>query len=305
MFFRLFSQRQAFWIVFALVTLVLVGSSLGVVGWIALRLPGLGPQPSPAAAAAIYTDYDPDNPNLSPEAVQAMANYTAQFPQPQNVQILTGMDTAQISNYMVNQVSGGLKVNCNYCHNINDFASDESPNKAKARQMMQMVADLNQNWLTQLPASAGGKQVTCATCHNGQPVFATYPTDQSPLPDDFRLPLDDLDVLQITGKDDPSLDAVQLNQYTMSHMNASLGVGCAYCHNANWFPSNEKEEKGYALTMLQMAQHIDQQYAAIINNQSPSCYMCHRGAALPPGSANGIADVPAPLSSNPSARATP
>jgi photosynthetic reaction center cytochrome c subunit len=85
----------------------------------------------------------------------------------------------------------------------------------------------------------------------------------------------------------------------MNHFNQSLGVGCAFCHNAKYFPSDERAEKGYALTMLTMAQHINTQYLSLMNNKAPSCWMCHRGAMLPPGSANP-GQVPAVLSSTPS-----
>ena len=113
-----------------------------------------------------------------------------QQPQPQNVQVLTGMNTGQIAAYMVSHVAGGLKVDCTYCHNLanGNFADNSVPAKAKAREMMLMAADLNQNFISQLPQSVGGKQVTCATCHNGRPLvlngapntgaLSNYPPDQ-------------------------------------------------------------------------------------------------------------------------------
>lgn len=298
----MFSQRTAFLFVFGLISVVLVGSSLGLVGWIYNRI-----RP-PAAAAApntTYVNYDPAGDYLTPDSLQKMTEYVAANPEPQNVQVLQGMNTGQIAAYMVSQVSGGLKVGCAYCHALTNgnFADDSNPNKDKARQMMLMAADLNQNWITQLPASVGEYQVTCATCHNGQPVFRAYPEDQSPLPDDYRLPLDNLDALRVTGQDDPQLDEVQINQYTMAFMNKSLGVGCAFCHNANYFPSNEIPNKGYALIMLRMVQHLEQNYnrnnGGLLLNQTPSCYTCHVGQQIPPGAAVGPQAVPAVLSSNP------
>jgi photosynthetic reaction center cytochrome c subunit len=304
----LFSERSAFLAVFALISLAFLVGSIGVVWWISgylrAQARAAAPQPSP-----IYTAYTnlPSN-YLKPESLAAMTAYTNAHPQPQNVQILKGLSTAQIANYMVAQVSGGLKVDCTHCHNLanGNFADESNPNKAKSRQMMLMSADLNQNFVAKLPESVGNKQITCATCHNGRPVNfngqtgpgTNYPADQSTNPDSFRLPLDNLDVLKITGKRDPDLNAVQLNQYTMYHMNQSLGVGCTFCHNARYFPSNEIPQKGYALTMLQMTQHIKQQYLSLMNNKEPSCWMCHRGASLPPGSANP-GQVPAVLSSKP------
>jgi photosynthetic reaction center cytochrome c subunit len=305
----LFGERTTFLLVFGLISLVLMAGSIGIVGWIRGLLRGLEP---PAPTSPIYTAYSNEPSSyLQPASLAAMAQYTAANPQPKNVKVLTGQSTAQITNYMIGQVAGGLKVDCTYCHTLanGDFSDDTNPNKEKSRQMMLMAADLNQNFVSQLPASVGGKQITCATCHNGKAnnfngtsgAGSNYPADQSPAPDSYRLPLDNLDVLLITGKIDPDLGAVQYNQNTMYHMTRSLGVGCAFCHNAKYFPSDERAEKGYSLTMLRMAQHLNQQYLSIMNNKTPSCWMCHRGANLPPGSANE-GQVPPMLSTTPLGR---
>lgn len=303
------SQRTAFLLVFGLITLVLVGGSLGLVGWIASQLRSIAraeaPEKSPSAN--IYVNYDPGaggTSYLRPESLAAMTAYIQQYPQPQNAQVLKGMTTGQIASYMVSQVAGGMRVDCTYCHNLaNGNFAEESAKKTTARQMMLMSADLNQNWIKLLPESVGQYQVTCATCHNGKPGPVTYPADQSPLPDNFRLPLNNLDVLLVTGKEDPSLQAVQVNQWTMSHMNRSLGVGCNFCHNANYFASNEVANKGYALTMLKMVQHLNntwsQEGGGQLLLQTPSCYTCHQGNPIPPGAAKSPADVPAVLSSFP------
>ena len=311
----LFSERTIFFIVFGLISLALLLGSVGIVGWIRGVMNGLTP---PAVASPIYTAYNNQPTDyLKPESLLAMTKYITENPEPKDARVLTGMNSGEIAVYMVGQVAGGLKVDCTYCHNLanGDFSSEENlpmaegrniSRKELARQMMLMSGDLNQNFVSKLPAAVGGKQVTCATCHNGLPnnfngtagLGSNYPADQSPVPDGYRLPLDNLDVLLITGKIDPDLAVVQYNQYTMSHFNKSLGVGCAFCHNANYFPSNERAEKGYALTMLQMAQHLDQQYLSVMNGKGPSCWMCHRGAMLPPGSANP-GQVPAVLSGTP------
>lgn len=303
-----------FYAVFGIVSLVFALGSIGTVLWIRGQIVSLTPAP---AVSAAYTNYsvepaDPAKPYLQPASLAAMSKYITENPQPQNVQVLTGMDTAQIANYMVGMVAGGLKVDCTYCHVLTNgnFADETNPQKAKARQMMLMSQDLNQNWVAQLPASVGGKQVTCATCHNGRPVnfnggnsglLSNYPADQAPLPDTFQLKLEspaDLDLLLITGKKDPDLAAVQYNQQVMTHQTKALGVGCAFCHNANYFPSNEIPQKGHALIMLKMAQHINATYKPIMGNKAPSCWMCHQGQRLPPGSANP-GQVPAVLGYTP------
>jgi photosynthetic reaction center cytochrome c subunit len=322
----LFSQRTAFLIVFGAISVAFMVSSIGIVGWIRDRLRIVSPPP---ATSPVYTNFATGPTTyLKPESLAAMNAYIQANPQPKNAQVLAGLSTAQIANYMVAQVSGGLKVDCSHCHNLanGDFASEENlplsqnqnvTNKALARQMMLMSADLNQNWITRLPASVGNKQITCATCHNGAAAnlngdattsaFSNYPADQSPLPDDYLLPLQltypgvltvTNEINPATGKISPDLNKVQLNQNTMYHMNASLGAGCALCHNANYFPSNERPQKGYAITMLNMSKHINDQYKPILANKSPSCWMCHRGQQLPPGSANE-GQVPPMLSTQP------
>jgi photosynthetic reaction center cytochrome c subunit len=276
------------------------------------------PGPADPIVSDVYVNYDiqpaaGQEPYLLPESLAAMAAYTQQFPQPQNVQVLTGMTTAQISAYMVQQVSGGLKVDCSYCHNVANFAQEDGyPNaarKIRARAMMLMSADLNQNYVAQLPASVGGYQVTCATCHNGKPILETYPTSiMNTLPNDWTLPFDQdyPGVFTVTGDRSKSNAEVEQNQFAMYHMNVSLGQGCTFCHNARYFPSDEIAQKGYAMTMLNMTNTIYNSYVApggnfgdgIMAGKSPSCWMCHQGARIPPGAAKP-GTVPTVLSRTP------
>jgi hypothetical protein len=74
---------------------------------------------------------------------------------------------------------------CLYCHvgstetprSTWDYASDDNPMKAKARVMMEMVAEINEVSLARLDARiAPSLEVGCYTCHAGR-------TDPSPLPD--------------------------------------------------------------------------------------------------------------------------
>lgn len=324
------------WFIFALISLILAGGGFLLVAWIAWQL--LGQQPAPQVTTG-YVKYNTSGAYLNtPEwaaANEAYRAYVAEHPQPQNVKILTGMDTAQIYAYMVNQFAGGLGVSCQHCHNLaqGNFADETNPNKHVARQMLLMAADLNQNWITQLPASVGNYQVSCATCHNGKPVnlsgqtsgtnrpqnLSNYPVEQAPIPDNFHIKLDtpaDIELLQVTGKLNADLFDVQYNQYVMTHMNYSLGVGCAFCHNAAYFPSNEIPQKGHALIMLKMVQYLNAGqvpaeyqytdpaytrgtgYLAAMNGKTPSCWMCHRENQVPPGAmTNG--SVPPQISSNP------
>lgn len=301
-------QRTGFWVVFAGIGGFLLLVALVLPAWIYGQLSKLDEQADLAAAPrdTAFVDYSiSPRDYLRDESSTKMDEYTKQFPQPQNVQVLKGLSTTEISTYMVRHVSGGLKVDCTYCHNINNFSEDALPTKATARSMMLMSADLNQNYIAQLPASVGNYQITCATCHNGKPVYATYPLEiQNTLPNDYQLPLE-LDYpggLVVNGRLDKSLSDVELNQYTMYHMNVSLGQGCTFCHNARYFPSNEIEQKNHTIIMLQMSKHLWETYEPILNNRYPSCWQCHQRARIPPASAVGDpaqSGVPSMLAAKP------
>lgn len=274
-------------------------------------------------SSEIYVDFFVDEARyISDEAYIAMGDYQRNFPEPQNVQVLTGMSTQAINGYMMNHVVTGMKVNCTYCHNLNNFAADEwgdteEINAAEERKMLSrehliMTQDLNRNWLAELPQLTNQKQpsgaaITCATCHNGAAQPVTWPADLQSLPDDFRLPLDaeyDLTlenqgILNVNARDDISLDSVQYNQYVMYHMNRSLNVGCTHCHNSRYFPSQEVPAIHYAANHLQMAQHILQEYGDTLNNKEPSCLMCHQENVVPPGAARSMELIPDALAAPP------
>jgi photosynthetic reaction center cytochrome c subunit len=289
--------RAAVTAVSLLVAGALALGSIFMVGWIWDRVKQKAPAPP---QSSIYLAYDQSGAYQQSTdwaaAQKAYQAYSTQFPQPQNAQVLKGWSTAQIYAYMVTQVSGGLKVSCQYCHNINNFSLDDNPIKVKARAMLLMSGDLNRNFISTLPATVGGYQVTCATCHNGQPKFETYPIKiQNTLPRTYTLPLN-LNFpggFVVTGRTDVGLDAVQQNQYAMYHMNVSLGQGCTFCHNSRHFPSNEIIQKTHALTMLKMAKYITDTYVApggipangIMAGRNVSCWMCHQGARVPPAGA--------------------
>jgi photosynthetic reaction center cytochrome c subunit len=298
--------RRRFYLFGGLFLAFMSAVSIATFWWIFYKVV---PPPAAPVESAVYVNYDSTGTYLQPESLAAMNAYIEANPNPQAVQVLQGLTTAQISSYMVSQVSGGLKVDCSYCHNVANFADESNPRKATARAMMLMSADLNQNHIAKLPASVGGYQVTCATCHNGQPQFETYPVEiQNTLPNDFRLPLDRRypGGVVVTGDPTKSNPDVELNQYTMYHMNVSLGQGCTFCHNSRYFPSYEIDQKAYALTMLLMSKHIQENYVApggqlsqgIMAGKSPSCWMCHQGARIPGGAAKP-GQVPAVLSSTP------
>lgn len=304
-----FGQSFSFLVVFVVITGILVSGALWVVVFVRSTAVSAAEAEAPPLNPA-YVNYVTVGQYINPESNVAIQEYLIEYPEPQNVQVLTGMSTTQVWNFMTTYVAGGLKQDCSYCHDINNFAADGAEigddevaaRKANARIHLRMVADLNQNWLPKLAEVEGkhpsGAQISCATCHNGQPQPVAWPENLHALPDDYRLPLDDLDVLLVTGNLDVSLDTVQYNQHTMYHMNESLGVGCTHCHNSRYFPSWEQPAKYYALTMLQMSQHIRAEYQDSMNGQEPSCYLCHRNQVRPPGAVQSEDFLPEVLQSS-------
>ena len=68
----------------------------------------------------------------------------------------------------MNDMGGALGVSCEHCH-TSRFADDDTPAKARAREMMTMVKRINTGYLARAP-------VTCWTCHRGNatpPEFGT------------------------------------------------------------------------------------------------------------------------------------
>lgn len=318
-----FGKKGLFWLIFAGVSLVLVGLSYWVITFVWAQVSEDEPPDVEDALSLIYIDYNvnPDD-YISPESYLAMAAYQQQFPETQNVQVLSDLTTVEIIGYMINHMSAGLGVNCTYCHSLENFAADvwDDPvamaAKDMARQHLRLTGDLNQNWLTQLASltpdkQPSGAQITCAVCHNGQPLPNPWEQESIALPDSFRLPVggpndspipagteliysvDELGYLNVNANYDVGLDAVQLNQYVMYHMNMSMNVGCTHCHNSRYFPSyTGVPAKYYAMNMLQMSQHIWTEWGDTFDGNQPSCYMCHQGAVIPPGAARSVDVMP-------------
>src|SRR5688500_19686179 len=101
----------------------------------------------------------------------------AQAPKPEvvesaNVKVLTGLYAQQFQEEM-NLIVQALGVTCNTCHVRNNFASEEKPEKLKARQMLEMTKAINQQFFPDYKPKEGESvldRVTCYTCHNGETV---------------------------------------------------------------------------------------------------------------------------------------
>jgi len=99
-----------------------------------------------------------------------------------NIQVLKGLPQSQLVPTM-NFISVSLGVKCTFCH-VNkddkwDFASDEKPEKATAREMIKMLLNVNKTTFK------GATEVTCNTCHRGRSHPAggiSFPLSHAPEP---------------------------------------------------------------------------------------------------------------------------
>src|SRR5579863_5900091 len=96
-----------------------------------------------------------------------------------NIQVLKDLDANQLQPAM-QFIAASLGVECSYCHVENAPEKDDKPQKASARKMLQMTADINRT------AFNGRRNVTCFSCHHGATSPLSIPIIQetvTPMPD--------------------------------------------------------------------------------------------------------------------------
>jgi Photosynthetic reaction centre cytochrome C subunit len=85
---------------------------------------------------------------------------------PKNLQILPKTMTKDQIKVVMKHFAKDLGVECDYCHDVPDMASDKLQPKLIARQMMKMTEEIDTKWLD---GKNGPKaMVTCNTCHRGE-----------------------------------------------------------------------------------------------------------------------------------------
>lgn len=113
-----------------------------------------------------------------------------------NLKVLQQLPESQLFSVM-NLVATSLGVRCDFCHvqenpnlakspsNVGgwQWAKDDKPQKRKAREMMQMVIELNANRFN------GEHRVTCYTCHQGSTRPARTPPIPPPAPGTGKTPV--------------------------------------------------------------------------------------------------------------------
>lgn len=108
----------------------------------------------------------------------AMAQGKWQWPEhPRNIKALPDSISAEQLRSVMRQYSGSLGVRCVHCHKGEegkpfsewDFASDENPNKQRAREMIRMMNDINLHLTRIEPSGDQRVAANCFTCHRGRP----------------------------------------------------------------------------------------------------------------------------------------
>lgn len=80
-----------------------------------------------------------------------------------NLQVLTFVKSKKELKGWMEMIKTSLGVDCDYCHNTNDFASDAKPPKRIARVMLKMLLQIRSTYFS----FPNAKKPTCYTCHQG------------------------------------------------------------------------------------------------------------------------------------------
>jgi hypothetical protein len=84
---------------------------------------------------------------------------------PKNLQVLPKTTSKEQVKAIMKGVSKELGVECDFCHDVPDMASDKNEHKKIAREMMKMTEELNTKWVKKVAPKA---EVNCFTCHRGK-----------------------------------------------------------------------------------------------------------------------------------------
>lgn len=152
----------------------------------------------------------------SAESLQAYNVWQQQNPQTVNVQVLTKYlgpqynTTAKVFEYMSKYFTPGVGQSCEYCHNLQNFAAYDKPQKTVAKAMLIMQFELQTKWIDSIPRPPDQPlyQLQCATCHYGKAQF--WNTDQKNVPT-----IENLAMFGIAGGGNPT-------QYDMKHYGITL-----------------------------------------------------------------------------------
>jgi len=119
------------------------------------------------------------------------------LPPPTNLQVLPKNLTGDQVHDIMEGFAGSLGVHCDFCHAADpknlmpngrprlNFADDSKDDKKIARVMIQMVQQINGDYISKTTAmdpDAMGMKVTCGTCHRGHQMPEEFVPPQPPGP---------------------------------------------------------------------------------------------------------------------------
>jgi len=220
----------------------------------------------------------------------------------QNVQVLTDLNIVEFTRQMTAQANWvAPEQQCVYCHNLDNFASDEKYTKLVARRMLAMTRDININWQSHVKQTG----VTCYTCHRGNPVpqykwfapadprnpggmagnkagqntpatsvlLASLPYDPlTPyLLGDQSIKVESRTALR-TGENPASIMSTEHVYGLMMVMAGSLGVNCTFCHNTQHFGSwdTSPPQRVNAWYGIRMVRHLNNDYFVPLTDTFPA-----------------------------------
>ncbi|HVO30455.1 MAG TPA: c-type cytochrome, partial [bacterium] len=203
-----------------------------------------------ADAAAVLSD-DGDLKKFRDEHADILMKSTESVYQ--NILALDGM-TAERFMASMHGMHESLGVRCTFCHDPQNFASDEKNEKKAARNMLFVAQKINADHF------AGKTVVTCWTCHRGKEK-PERPTEMAkkiaevavppgvPVTDDMKVPAGKF------YKNLQRLDTLPAPQlmFAMKAISVSLGKDCAFCHDMTDYSSDAKKEKVAAREMMSLA----------------------------------------------------
>ncbi len=221
---------------------------------------------------------------------------SAQPPAPKNLKLLAPNSDIP---FVMRNFAQALGVQCAYCHEAGDFASDANPKKDVARKMIAMVRQIDASF----PSStgvfpAGYHEVDCNTCHRGnvKPVvkaprefFNRNESLGAPTPP--ITPGVNLKVL-------PPGTQVHGEGSIMHDFRDALNVDCSYCHGGGKpFETDENPRKDIARRMIGLVRQVNANFPGTgvypVGTQMVTCYTCHRGETHPETVSNARYDPPA------------
>lgn len=222
----------------------------------------------------------------------------------QNVQVLGDLTVPEFTRFMqaitqwVSPAEG-----CNYCHVVEDLASDDVYTKIVSRRMIEMTQTINNDWSNHV-AETG---VNCYTCHRGN-VVPEYIWFESPQTQSAMaayagnragqniaakevgltsLPVDPLQEFLVSDET-PSIRVVpegvfptdsggasiQMTESTyalMMHISESLDANCTYCHNTASFQTWEGStpQRTVAFHGIEMVQSLNNDYLEPLQSEYP------------------------------------